>query len=129
MNEVLEAERIELPTTDEPDSFPFEELLLERQRPGWKAFRSLVDARDADHGSRLIQEYLAAMRPTLKRRVTSGVFELLFRRVADALGVTAVGGAQVAGTMTDTVLGPNPTYFIDQGLRRIADSHSKPGDK
>jgi len=130
VNEILEAERIELPTTEEPDSFPFEELLLGRQRSGWRAFRSLVHARDDDHGSRLIQEYLAAMRPTLKRRLTSGVFELLFRRLASAFGGAAVGGAEVGGAMADTVLGPSPTYFIDRGLRRIADSDpSRPSRK
>lgn len=129
VDEVLEAVDVHLPTTTEPNSFPFEELLLERRRPEWEKFRAMVGKRDSLPDAPLVKYYIDESQGTLKRRLISATASLLVAKAIEAaVGTLPLLSDVAGGLIADRILARDGRYFIDKNLRRIAaEAHLTPG--
>jgi hypothetical protein len=128
MEELLDAEEIRLPTADDPASFPFEELVLERDTDSARNFRSLVARRDSRPDAKLIQEYLRQMRAPLRTKFVVRVARFLFgKSTALAGGPVALAGKAIDTLAIESALKAlDATYYVDYHLRRLANRSQPP---
>src|SRR4029077_472094 len=128
MEELLEAEEIRLPTTEDPATFPFEELMLERDTDSARNFRSLVVRRDSRPDGKLIQEYLRQMRAPLRARFVVRAARFLFgKATALAGGPIALAGKAIDTLAIESALKAlDATYYVHYHLRRLANRSQPP---
>jgi hypothetical protein len=119
---VLNAERVSLPVLRTQGPFPYAELLRARQSTSGKAFRKVVENRDADRSAVLLQEYLASLNKQLGDRFGVVLARFVLTTILGFLNpvVGTAGGALDSLGAGKLFARTNARYFVDTTLRRIA---------
>jgi hypothetical protein len=121
---VLHAEKVTLPVLEGEGPFPYEDLLKMRTHASARAFRELIQRRDAGTAD-LLQEYLAAIPPAWRGRLGLDTVRFLVTTLVGVVPIAGIGAAVLDKFGLGWLLhSKTARYFVDSRLRRL----STPGD-
>jgi len=127
LTDLLDAAEVHLPALSSPNEMDYGSLLSARDTAAGRAFRKrIVSARDSDADLDLTQAYVRSLRDRLGDRVEIKAIRFLTTTVAGLVPGLGPAASALDTLLVDKILARfEPTFFIDQTLRKIGDGTAR----